>query len=144
MPGVKRLHQESDNSGKAPYIYGHHHGVIGILAGWAKKIGLHPFPCTLHVLSGQYPFQQVTIRVGRFNNAPHIHSFVRILCIFRKFANSLSLMVKAWMERAEKSANSQYARNWLQYRWSIMPPPCRAIAFQRRRTVNHAPSLNTH
>jgi hypothetical protein len=37
MPAVKRLHQESDNSGKAPYIYGHHHGVIGILAGWVKK-----------------------------------------------------------------------------------------------------------
>jgi len=28
MPGVKKLHQESDNSGKAPYIYGHHHGMI--------------------------------------------------------------------------------------------------------------------
>lgn len=37
MPAVKRLHQESDNSGKAPYIYGHHWGVIGILAGWVKK-----------------------------------------------------------------------------------------------------------
>ena len=37
MPGVKRLHQESDNSGKAPYIYGHHWGVIGVLAGWVKK-----------------------------------------------------------------------------------------------------------
>lgn len=37
MPGVKRLHQESDNSGKAPYIYGHHFGVLGILAGWVKK-----------------------------------------------------------------------------------------------------------
>jgi hypothetical protein len=37
MPGVKRLHQESANSGKAPYIYGHHHGVIGVLAGWVKK-----------------------------------------------------------------------------------------------------------
>ena len=37
MPGVKRLHQESDNSGKAPYIYGHHWGAIGILAGWVKK-----------------------------------------------------------------------------------------------------------
>ncbi len=37
MPGVKKLHQESDNSGKSPYIYGHHHGVIGILAGWIKK-----------------------------------------------------------------------------------------------------------
>jgi hypothetical protein len=33
MSAVKRLHQESDNSGKAPYIYGHHWGVIGILAG---------------------------------------------------------------------------------------------------------------
>ncbi len=37
MPGVKRLHQESDNSGKAPYIYGHHFGVLGILAGSIKK-----------------------------------------------------------------------------------------------------------
>jgi hypothetical protein len=37
MPGVKKLHQESENSGKAPYIYGHHHGVLGILAGWVKK-----------------------------------------------------------------------------------------------------------
>ena len=37
MPGVKRLHQESDNSGKSPYIYGHHFGALGILSGWAKK-----------------------------------------------------------------------------------------------------------
>lgn len=37
MPVVKRLHQESDNSGKAPYIYGHHWGVIGVLAGRVKK-----------------------------------------------------------------------------------------------------------
>ncbi len=37
MPGVKRLHQESDNSGKAPYVYGHHFGALGILAGWVKK-----------------------------------------------------------------------------------------------------------
>jgi hypothetical protein len=45
MPAVKRLHQESDNSGKAPYIYGHHWGVIGILAGRVKKIILHPPLC---------------------------------------------------------------------------------------------------
>ena len=45
MPAVKRLHQESDNSGKAPYIYGHHWGVIGILAGWVKKNLLHPPLC---------------------------------------------------------------------------------------------------
>lgn len=45
MPGVKKLHQESDNSGKAPYIYGHHHGVIGIMAGWVKKTVLYPSLC---------------------------------------------------------------------------------------------------
>ena len=45
MPGVKRLHQESDNSGKAPYIYGHHWGVIGVLGGWSKKNLLHPALC---------------------------------------------------------------------------------------------------
>jgi len=45
MPAVKRLHQESDNSGKAPYIYGHHWGVIGILSGWVKKNLLHPPLC---------------------------------------------------------------------------------------------------
>lgn len=37
MPGVKKLHQESSNSGKADYIYGHHFGVTGILAGCVKK-----------------------------------------------------------------------------------------------------------
>ncbi len=45
MPVVKRLHQESDNSGKSPYIYGHHWGVIGILAGWVKKNLLYPPLC---------------------------------------------------------------------------------------------------
>lgn len=45
MPGVKRLHQESDNSGKAPYIYGHHWGVIGVLAGRVKKNLLHSPLC---------------------------------------------------------------------------------------------------
>jgi hypothetical protein len=45
MPAVKRLHQKSDNSGKAPYIYGHHWGVIGIIAGRVKKNILHPPLC---------------------------------------------------------------------------------------------------
>ena len=45
MPGVKRLHQESDNSGKAPYIYGHHWGVIGVLGGWVKKTVLYSPLC---------------------------------------------------------------------------------------------------
>ena len=38
MPGVKKLHQESDNAGKTPYIFGHHFGVLGLLVGTAKKM----------------------------------------------------------------------------------------------------------
>lgn len=45
MPGVKKLHQESDNSGKPEYMYGHHHGVLGILAGEVKKTLLYSPLC---------------------------------------------------------------------------------------------------
>ena len=37
MPGVKKLHQESDNSGKPSYITGHHFGVLGLLAGNERR-----------------------------------------------------------------------------------------------------------
>lgn len=45
MPVVKRLHQESNNSAKPPYIYGHHWGVIGVLGGAVKKNFLRPPLC---------------------------------------------------------------------------------------------------
>ncbi|MCX7841483.1 MAG: hypothetical protein N2489_00200 [Clostridia bacterium] len=32
MPGVKKLHQESENAGKAEYILGHQNGMLGILS----------------------------------------------------------------------------------------------------------------
>lgn len=48
MPGVKKLHQESDNSGKAPWIFGHHFGVVGILAGITKKFFCIPIAGELH------------------------------------------------------------------------------------------------
>jgi len=48
MPGVKKLHQESSNSGKAEYIFGHHHGVLGILAGTAKKLFCVPLAAGIH------------------------------------------------------------------------------------------------
>jgi len=37
MPGVKKLHQESENSSKAKFIHGHLFGGIGILAGNEEK-----------------------------------------------------------------------------------------------------------
>ncbi|WP_317952425.1 transposase [Paenibacillus chitinolyticus] len=37
MPGVKKLHQESENSSKAEYIFGQLFGAIGILIGSPRK-----------------------------------------------------------------------------------------------------------
>ncbi|GHV48665.1 hypothetical protein FACS1894204_13040 [Synergistales bacterium] len=38
MPCVKRMHQESENSGKPEYIFGHMFGAIGVLVGNAEKL----------------------------------------------------------------------------------------------------------
>ena len=48
MPGVKRLHQESENSGKAEYIFGHMWGAVGILVGNAEKLFCLPLSASLH------------------------------------------------------------------------------------------------
>lgn len=48
MPGVKKLHQESENSAKADYIHGHMFGGLGILAGSAGNWACIPLSIRLH------------------------------------------------------------------------------------------------
>ncbi len=48
MPGVKKLHQDSENSGKAPYIFGHMFGCIGILTTNNVKTLCTPLLMQLH------------------------------------------------------------------------------------------------
>ena len=48
MPGVKRLHQESEDSSKAEYIFGHMFGMIGILVGSADKLFCLPLSAKIH------------------------------------------------------------------------------------------------
>ena len=48
MPCVKRLHQESETVSKAPYIFGHMFGAIGILAGNANKLFCVPLSIRIH------------------------------------------------------------------------------------------------
>ena len=47
MPSVKRLHQESENSGKAEYIFGHMFGFIGVLVGNTEKLFCLPLTASL-------------------------------------------------------------------------------------------------
>ncbi|MGL6105514.1 MAG: hypothetical protein ACRC03_05250 [Romboutsia sp.] len=48
MPGVKKLHQESENSSKAEFIFGHMFGGVGVLSDAASKIFCIPLMITLH------------------------------------------------------------------------------------------------
>jgi len=47
MPGVKRLHQESENSSKPEYIFGHMFGTIGVLVGNVEKLFCLPLSASL-------------------------------------------------------------------------------------------------
>jgi hypothetical protein len=48
MPAVKTLHQESDNTSKAPYIRGHHVDFVGLLVGALGKAFCVPLHAQLH------------------------------------------------------------------------------------------------
>jgi len=48
MPGVKKQHQESEDSSKAEYIFGHIFGAIGVLIGNVEKQFCVPVLCTIH------------------------------------------------------------------------------------------------
>ena len=47
MPGVKKLHQESENCSKAEFIFGHMFGGIGVLSGTTAKLFCIPLIITL-------------------------------------------------------------------------------------------------
>lgn len=48
MPGVKRLHQESENSSKAKYIFGHMFGAVGVLIGDISRMFCVPLSMKIH------------------------------------------------------------------------------------------------
>lgn len=49
MPGIKKHHQDSDNSGKAEYIFGHMYGMIGIVT---KSIANYCIPIDIEIEEG--------------------------------------------------------------------------------------------
>ena len=48
MPAVKKLHQDSENSSKASFIFGHHFGAIGLLIGNISNLFCIPVMFELH------------------------------------------------------------------------------------------------
>lgn len=48
MPGVKKIRQDSENSGKAPFIFGHHFGFVCLLVGNLAKLFCIPVAAEIH------------------------------------------------------------------------------------------------
>ena len=48
MPGVKRLHQESESQSKSPFIFGHMCGAVSIVTGFGKHLFSTPLSIRIH------------------------------------------------------------------------------------------------
>jgi len=112
MPCVKKLFQESENSSKAPYIYGHMFGALGVLIGNGAKLFCTPISMTIQDGDKR-------IRHWLDSNATqdsHVVRIIRQACYAAKlFGSSILLLdryfltvpaLRAWLEE-EKLANCQ-------------------------------------
>jgi hypothetical protein len=88
MPCVKRLHQESDTVSKAPYIFGHMFGAIGILVGSTQK--LFCVPLSIRVHDGD---RQIRKWCGNDNNESHIVRTIREACNAVKILRRKSILL---------------------------------------------------
>ena len=73
MPGVKKLHQESEDSSKSEYIRGHLFGGLGILIGDAAKLFCLPVSMRLHDGNGAI----LEWKESEYKNDSHVTRLVR-------------------------------------------------------------------
>jgi hypothetical protein len=76
MPGVKRLHQESEDTSKPSYIFGHLWGCLGIVTGNSKK--LFSLPISMTIQDGVRPILEWT--KSEYSKDSHVTRLVREAC----------------------------------------------------------------
>jgi hypothetical protein len=74
MPAVKKLHQDSENSGKSEYIYGHNHGVVGIVAQSNQQLTC--IPLMAEIQDGMKQIKQMIPEDDSFLSEPEKDSIV--------------------------------------------------------------------
>jgi len=77
IPGVKKLHQESENSSKAEYIHGHLFGVVSIIAGSANKMFCLPLQATIQ--DGVDTIRKLADKNSKTES--HVATLVRQACL---------------------------------------------------------------
>jgi hypothetical protein len=105
MPGVKKLHQESDDSSKAEYIFGHHFGGVGILAetGAGKDFCI---PLAAELQDGAKTVFSWDGEAKRQDS--HVVEMIRLACrMARRFGNSYLLLDRLFLTVPALSALSR-------------------------------------
>jgi hypothetical protein len=77
MPCVKKLRQESENSAKPAYIFGHMFGMVGVLAGSIGKLFCIPLSIKIH--DGDYPILRWDAKAEAQPEPAHESHVVRMI-----------------------------------------------------------------
>jgi len=89
MPGVKKLHQESQDSSKSEYIRGHFFGGIGVLVGGLAKLFCLPLSMTLQ--DGNETI--LGWEGSEYKEASHVQRLVSEACRIAKSLNEVCLLL---------------------------------------------------
>ena len=113
MPGIRKLFQESENSAKPQYIYGHMFGGLGILAGNPGNQACVSLSVRLHdgfrsLMHGKgFPFLQLalkTLNVLNYSGTVRLYSYYfRIECTFQELKRRIgAFCYHFWSKRTPK------------------------------------------
>ena len=89
MPGVKKLHQESEDSSKPEYIRGHFFGGIGVLVGGLAKLFCLPLSMTLQ--DGNEAI--LGWKSSEYKGASHVQRLVSEACRIAQSLNEACLLL---------------------------------------------------
>ena len=91
MPCVKRLHQESENSAKPSYIFGHMFGMVGVLAGSFGKLFCIPLSIKIH--DGDRQLHKWDTQDSESEHESHVVRIIRDACrCAKKLGRSILLL----------------------------------------------------
>ena len=94
MPCVKRLHQESENSAKPSFIFGHMFGMVGVLAGSVGKLFCVPLSIRIH--DGDGHVRRWDAADSALESESHVVRVIREACACAKKLGKSILLLDAY------------------------------------------------
>ena len=116
MPGVKKLFQESENSGKASFIFGHFLGGIGVLVGNSIKQFCLPISMTIQDGLQEIKAWPESAETNESSQESHVEQMIRQASeIAKQLGHSILLLdryfltvpaLKMWKEKTQEAGKT--------------------------------------